>query len=134
LLIAWAEHLFHVPLHHQLHQLQTGLPSVEIAHGECPKNRLVRTPDGEAGLNYLCAAYKAFFTHIDHPMKLMAGLLRHGRFADEVMGLLAKEDAARYVNTGRNDLCPCGSGMKFKRCRGDTTRQPNQMAGLSALR
>jgi hypothetical protein len=52
-------------------------------------------------------------------MKMMAGLLRHSRYADEVMGLLAQEDAALYTNVGRNDPCPCGSGRKFKRCHGD---------------
>ncbi len=29
--------------------------------GECPKNRIVRAPDGEAGLNYLCPGLKRFF-------------------------------------------------------------------------
>ncbi|MGH3266628.1 MAG: SEC-C metal-binding domain-containing protein, partial [Trebonia sp.] len=24
-----------------------------------------------------------------------------------------------YSNVGRNDLCPCGSGRKYKRCHGD---------------
>jgi uncharacterized protein len=45
----------------------------------------ISTPDGEPGLNDLCAGYKAFFTHIDRPMRLMADLLRRGRYADEVM-------------------------------------------------
>jgi uncharacterized protein len=57
-------------------------------HGECPKNRFIQTPDGEPGLNYLCAGYKAFFTHIDVPMRLMADLLRRGRYADEAMAML----------------------------------------------
>ena len=39
----------------------------------------------EAGLNYLCAGYKEFYTHIDRPMKTMAGLIRAGRYADEIM-------------------------------------------------
>ncbi len=63
-------------------------------HGECPRNRFIETPDGEPGLNYLCAGYKAFFNHIDRPMWMMADLLRRGRYADEVMGLLAAEEAA----------------------------------------
>ena len=57
-------------------------------HGECPKNRFLTTPDGEPGLNYLCAGYKSFFTHIDRPMRLMADLLRQGRYADEAMAML----------------------------------------------
>lgn len=57
-------------------------------NGECPKNRFTTTPDGEPGLNYLCAGYRSFFTHIDRPMRLMADLLRNGRHADEVMQLL----------------------------------------------
>jgi uncharacterized protein len=64
-------------------------PVLFACYGECPRNRFIKTPDGEAGLNYLCAGYKAFFTHIDGPMKTMAGLLRKGRFADEIMTLPA---------------------------------------------
>jgi len=79
-------------------------------HGECPKNRFTAAPDGEPGLNYLCAGYLDFFHHVDGPMRLMADLLRQGRFADEVMGLLA--------NAPRNEPCPCGSGRKAKHCHG----------------
>jgi uncharacterized protein len=88
-------------------------------HGECPKNRFILTPDGEGGLNYLCAGFKDFFRHVDFPMKLMAGLIRRNRPADEVMALLAAEEVkwgALFAQAGRNDPCPCGSGRKHKQC------------------
>lgn len=34
-------------------------------NGECPKNRLIRTPEGQMGLNYLCSGLQKFWHHID---------------------------------------------------------------------
>ncbi len=34
-------------------------------NGECPKNRLIRTRNGEPGLNYLCSGLLKFWQHID---------------------------------------------------------------------
>jgi uncharacterized protein len=84
--------------------------------GECPKNRFLATPAGEPGLNYLCEGWKTFFRHINFPMQVIAGLIRRGYPASEVMKVLSMEDA--FARAGRNEPCPCGSGLKFKRCHG----------------
>jgi uncharacterized protein len=94
---------------------------LHICNGECPKNRFMETPDGEEGLNYLCEGYKAFFKHADGPMKTMAGLMRRGRQAEEIMQLHTSPDAINAmgeIKAGRNEPCPCGSGKKFKQCHG----------------
>lgn len=76
-------------------------------NGGCPKNRFVETPNGEPGLNYLCTGYKAFFTHINPLMQTMAELLRQGRYADEIMLLLAKPASTKK---GRSARKPIGFG------------------------
>jgi uncharacterized protein len=90
-------------------------------NGGCPRNRFIKTPDGEEGLNYLCAGYKIFFHHVDRPMKVMANLIRSGRYADEVMQLYHGKQEDPYTGAGRNDPCPCGSGKKYKNCHGRQT-------------
>ena len=83
-------------------------------HGGCPKDRFISTPDGEPGLNYLCAGFKDFFHHVDRPMRFMGEQLRANGPPSEIVQLYASEDARR----GRNDPCSCGSGRKWKQCHG----------------
>ncbi|UWZ86301.1 anaerobic sulfatase maturase [Occallatibacter riparius] len=59
-------------------------------NGECPKHRFLTTPDGEPGLNYLCAGYKHFFHHIDPFMQFMASELRAGRPPANIMRFLGR--------------------------------------------
>ncbi len=92
-----------------------------VCNGGCPKDRILHAPDGEAGLNYLCAGFKHFFTHIDRPMQIMARELQMKRPPANIMRILAEEEAAlqrRFATAQRNDPCPCGSGRKFKQCHG----------------
>jgi uncharacterized protein len=92
-----------------------------ICSGGCPKDRFILTPAGEPGLNYLCAGFKAFFNHIDQPMKIMAAELEAQRPPANIMLYLAQEEAKlqrRLAAANRNDPCPCGSGKKFKQCHG----------------
>ncbi|MEE8377872.1 MAG: anaerobic sulfatase maturase [Candidatus Aminicenantaceae bacterium] len=74
-----------------------------MCHGECPKNRFLRTPDGEEGLNYLCAGYKRFFTFCLP-------------FVSQVAAQWKKQNLEQKNSIGRNDPCPCGSGLKYKKC------------------
>ena len=74
-------------------------------------------------MNYLCAGYKQFFTHIDPYMQAMAEEVRNQRPAANVMHRLnAAERPVRPAGLrakeaiGRNDPCPCGSGRKYKHC------------------
>jgi len=86
-------------------------------HGGCPKDRFTRAPDGEAGLNYLCPSFKAFFHHVEVPMRFMAERLQVGEAPADIVQFYAAEDAKR----GRNAPCTCESGRKWKHCHGAVT-------------
>jgi uncharacterized protein len=83
-------------------------------NGGCPKDRFATTPDGDPGLHYLCAGYKAFFSHVDAPMRFMADRLRDGQDATALRDWYAATDAQR----GPNGPCTCGSGRQFMKCHG----------------
>lgn len=102
-------------------------PVLFACRGECPKHRFLVTSQGERGINYFCEAYKRFFNHIDPYMKFMANELRHQRPPANVMNW-AKAHSLGVANTPNmlpkvmpNDLCPCGSGRKYKKCCGMET-------------
>ena len=88
---------------------------LDMCHGGCPKDRILLTPDGEAGLNYLCVGYKRFFTHCQPFVAGLSALWR-GQSLDRQIPLAQAKNIAVSPKTGRNDPCPCGSGRKYKRC------------------
>ena len=63
-----------------------------VCNGGCPKNRILKTPDGEPGLNYLCEGYRSFFNHVDKAMRYMAAALGIGQPPAGIMEGFAAEN------------------------------------------
>jgi uncharacterized protein len=92
-----------------------------VCNGGCPKNRVLRTPEGEAGLNYLCEGYLDFFNYINPAMKFITDELEADRSPANVMYFIAQQDALLQMmlaQTEPDNPCPCGSGFMFKECHG----------------
>jgi uncharacterized protein len=82
-----------------------------MCNGGCPKNRFAKAPDGEPGLEYLCEGYKRFFTLCRPFVEQVAALWQSQRTAQA-----RPTQVGIPANVGRNALCPCGSGKKYKQC------------------
>ncbi|MBI4460077.1 MAG: anaerobic sulfatase maturase, partial [Acidobacteria bacterium] len=95
-----------------------------MCHGGCPKDRFALTPEGEPGLNYLCPGYKIFFNYSTPYLQKLAAFLQSGETWDRLPLFLRLADTRSPLPahlpasppTNRNDLCPCGSGKKYKKC------------------
>jgi serine-type anaerobic sulfatase-maturating enzyme len=88
---------------------------LDLCHGGCPKDRILQTPDGEAGLNYLCAGFKRFFAHCKPFLEELSALGN----PETIQRRKPPRPSARqeaHPSIGRNDPCPCGSGKKYKKC------------------
>jgi uncharacterized protein len=53
--------------------------ALSFCNGGCPKDRIAKAPDGEAGLNCLCEAYRMFFLHARPELKRLAEHMKAGK-------------------------------------------------------
>jgi uncharacterized protein len=67
---------------------------LDLCRGECPKNRIIKTPDGKPGLNYLCAGFKKFYKYTEPYFGFMANEIMQNRAASNVKPWAAKQSQA----------------------------------------
>jgi uncharacterized protein len=89
---------------------------VDYCNGGCPKDRFIKDPDGKPILNYLCEGMNHFFTHARPTMRMLASYMQTGQPLGRFADIVRSADAHANAPASRNDLCPCGSGKKYKRC------------------
>jgi uncharacterized protein len=113
--------LLNSPLQNEFGKVKTQLPPechtcqwLKHCWGGCPKDRQGDPADN--GSNHFCRSYIKFFEHADAKLKKLAEQWKREQQAGQI-----REDGfskKAFENVGRNDLCPCGSGKKFKNCHG----------------
>lgn len=54
-------------------------------HGECPRNRFLKSQDDDESYNYLCEGYLSFFNHVAPFMNFMCDELEAGRAPANIM-------------------------------------------------
>ncbi len=91
-------------------------PQLDLCAGDCPKHRLHGGAGKWDSLSWLCEGWRMFYKRARPAFSALAAEVR------ERERLAARPEANRAEGpggaTGRNALCPCGSGRKFKKCCG----------------
>jgi uncharacterized protein len=82
--------------------------------GGCLKHRLFHGTKHPRQLSWLCRGYKQFFHHALPGLRNVADTIEEERF--KARPGASPRDSAHKIS--RNEPCPCGSGLKYKKCCG----------------
>jgi uncharacterized protein len=95
-------------------------PYLRFCAGDCQKHRHAGINRDSRRLSRLCRGWRMFYGHaLDGLSKLADEIKNERRRADKKIRMdRAKAEIARCGKPGRNDPCPCGSGVKYKKCCG----------------
>ncbi|MHA0857754.1 anaerobic sulfatase maturase [Paenibacillus sp. CMAA1364] len=81
---------------------------ISFCHGGCPRNRNWLDVFDRSEVDYFCYSYKMFYAHAYERMTLIANRLKTEQMLDYRRN--------GHPLPGRNEICLCGSGKKFKNC------------------
>ncbi len=89
-------------------------PWLYACRGGCTKDR-IHNPSNRR-LNHFCRSYKVFFSYAEERFKELAAAWKRKNTPAEL-----SNHGKEPIKIGRNDPCPCGSGLKYKKCCGQNT-------------
>jgi uncharacterized protein len=93
-------------------------PHLSYCSGDCLKHRVYGNGD-PSNMSVLCDGWKIFFDRSIPTFEHLAGEIKQERVrAAAVAGARVPVATAAGRAPGRNELCPCGSGRKYKYCCG----------------
>lgn len=103
-------------------QMKCTLPTVcknckwlRYCQGGCTKDR-IRDPR-DNGFNHFCESFKMFFEYADPCLRNLAEEWKRQQILEEQKAISLYK-GEQGIKVGRNEPCPCGSGLKFKKCCG----------------
>ena len=91
---------------------------LKLCNGGCPKDRFLVNEDGEKGQYYLCEGLLKLLRLSEGPVRRLIELNQLHQDRQTIMKTLLQQESRIRNSIGRNDPCPCGSGLKFKLCCG----------------
>lgn len=105
------------PLYDQFTKLKPTLPEkckscewIELCHGGCPRNRRWSDDFQQSDPDYFCESYQQVYAYAHERLVTLAKKVRKNLFLQGVQLYY------KGKTPGRNDLCPCGSRLKYKHC------------------
>jgi uncharacterized protein len=87
-------------------------PYFEYCAGDCLKHR----PGDNRNVSWLCSGWKMFYSHSINKLK---------NLAEKIKARNAGTPSHPPSKIGPNAPCPCGSGLKYKRCCGKPANRRN---------
>ncbi len=92
-----------------------------LCGGGCQKDRFYLDTAAGGDLSkippyVLCEGLRSYFDYAVPRLKDAMSLSARGMAPDAIMRELSGKERQKFRGIGRNDLCPCGSGLKFKYC------------------
>lgn len=85
-------------------------PWLGLCYGGCPRNRSWNEAMTESTTDYFCRSYRQVYTYAHERMTKLGDRARQHLFAQGVA------QSGKGKMPGRNDICACGSGRKYKHC------------------